>query len=207
MIQLGTYVRRLTFKQRWGPPRRGRRRDTKSIRVICVAPPSRVGFISPNCASISRARSPVADLQRRIFIALSYRRMGKASSGREFFTVPDVLSPMEFLSFSTFLSIPRHSLFSSCSSLSTYCISREPICTLLLPVERLGYPTDTPFGNNAKIKASENTQSIELSSASSDDRIVAQKDHEWLLQEWHEETRKKIIGEDEVCENEANVSN
>lgn len=41
--------------------------------VCCIS-------ISRNFASISRARSPETDPRKRIFIALSYRRMGKASS-------------------------------------------------------------------------------------------------------------------------------
>lgn len=56
-----------------------RKAVAKSIRVICSAP-LRYSSISPNSPSISRAKSPGTDPRKRIFIALSYRRMGKASS-------------------------------------------------------------------------------------------------------------------------------
>lgn len=107
MTQPGAYVRRLTFKQTRGLPGRERRRDMKSIWVICHR--RLAGSISPNSASISRARSPVAEAAtcgREYLLRCLIVASGKASSGREFFTAPDVLSPMEFLSFSTSFSVP-----------------------------------------------------------------------------------------------------
>lgn len=97
---------------------RKRRRDTKSIRVICALCVPAGGSIPRKSASISRARSPGTDSRKRIFIALSYRRMGKASNGareREFFTPPDVTRRLDGVPlFFDFLRRfpPRPSLFS-----------------------------------------------------------------------------------------------
>lgn len=178
MIQPDAYVRRLTFKQR--EDHQGAKGT--AIRNQFGSSPLRAhrwgGSISPNSASISRARSPVADLRKRIFIALSYRRMGKASSGREFFTAPDVLSPMEFLSFSTSLNVfPSLSFLFLFPSSSTYCISRDPTC-ILLPLRNDLDSTRVlviRFARGSKDwHASENTWSVGLSS---DNRTVARKGH------------------------------
>jgi len=147
-----------------------------------------VGFISPNSASISRARSPVANLQRRIFIALSYRRMGKASSEREFFIAPDVLSPMEFLFFRLSWAFPvtLFSLFVLLFLLIVFLANR--FAFFCYPVERLGYSlynsVMTPKSKDCEHPKTHNLLNFWWSNF---DISNKQKDHGWLLQERRED--------------------
>lgn len=166
MIQPGRVRPSLDFQAARGPSKRERCRDTKSIRVIYSAPPSGPGSISPNSASISRARSPVAaDPRKRIFIALIVT-WEKRATGENSSPAPDVLSPMEFLSFSTSLSVSS-------------CLSFRPLhpSSYLLYFPRLDLHSSVAlrndsdgmrilvirFGKNAKTEgphASENTRSV-----------------------------------------------
>lgn len=103
MIQTGARVctRHLTFNQE-----REALCNTKSIRVICPfrAALSQLHFLQTLCVYLAREIARNRPAEENIYCAvLSSHGESEKRCERKFFTPSDVLSPMEFLPFSTFL--------------------------------------------------------------------------------------------------------
>jgi len=127
MIQLGTYVRRLTFKQRWGAEGAAIRNQFRSS-----ASRHRRLYFSKLRVYLAREIAGSKPAEENIYCAVLSSH-GKSEQRERILHCAGRSLPNGISLFSTFLSIPCHSLYSLCSPLSTYCISRKPICILLLP--------------------------------------------------------------------------
>lgn len=144
MIQRGAYVRRLTLEQR--ADHRGAKgaHDTKSIRVICSAPPRRRRgrlYFSKLRVYLAREIAGNRPAEENIYCAVLSSH-GKSEQRERILHRAGRSLPNGIPLFFDFLErFPVALFFSPRSPLSTYCISRDPTRTT-----RLGHPARTVRG-------------------------------------------------------------